>query len=159
MTRIDSKKTKNRVKLGAVIVSGGILVTFTLFFIIFGLPILMFLTICGDDGSLYESLHFTGTALSILWGIISLISVYYFMFVYGSNERFHGNASKGGVSEGTKMNLAVKYDYTAEEVDTVYKYIQQARLAGHTKDVIIKELSKAGWQEEFVREILTLNRE
>ena len=41
----------------------------------------------------------------------------------------------------------------------VLTYVEQARLAGHTKNVIIKELSKAGWQEEFVREILTLNGE
>ena len=114
----------------------------------------MFLTICGDDGSLYQSLHFTGTALSILWGIISLISVYYFMFVYDSNERFHGNASKGGVSEGVKMNLAVKYDYTAEEIDTVYKYIQQAEASNFNKDDILHQLGKVGWRRGFIKSLL-----
>ncbi len=145
-----NKKYKNKLRTTGIIISIVVLLIFTFFFVIFYLPILWFLLMCGIDSGILHSLNFISLILVILWMVV--ISRVVRCFVLGEEDEKIGVENK--LNKQDKIDLSAKYGYSIEEIGEVYEYIQYAKDDNLDKNNITNRLIRAGWKKNFIENLL-----
>ncbi len=107
----------------------------SMFYVVFVLPVLYF---CA------------GVAV-----VLSII-IYVLIILPNNIQDNHENINQINQEEYTILQRFREYD--EEEFRAVLEYIKQARIKKNTDKLILGKLIQAGWEEKFIKEVLTLDK-
>ncbi len=134
-------------------------------FVIFVFPILGMFVVCGllivfgpivavvQSGEWWEQV----IAIVVAIGLVVLFGQGISKFIKKSeNRKKNKMAIKNQNNNIQQKEIILKQfsEYGEEEFRAVSAYIQQAQSQNYTREVILDKLITAGWQEEYVKEIL-----